>query len=195
MRQQFSYEWYADEKDVLIRLKQGDKKAFERIFNEYYHRVYHFALSTLYEKTFAEDITQSVFVALWQHRENIDVDKKIGSYIYTIAKNQVYRQTEKIVIHNRYKEYVQNLSVSYEDLESNLDNKFLSRIIDDLIQELPPARRVIFLLSRKENLSNGEIAEKLSISTKTVETQIRRSMLFLKKRLQYYLSLFFLFFI
>lgn len=186
---------YSDEKDVLILLKKGDKKAFERIFNAYYHQVYHFALSTLYEKTFAEDITQSVFVALWQHRESIDADKKIAAYIYTIAKNQVYRQTEKILIHNRYKEYVQNMPVLYEDLESNLDNKFLARIIDDLIQELPPARRTIFLLSRKENLSNCEIAEKLSISTKTVETQIRRSILFLKKRLQYYLSLIFLFFI
>lgn len=75
------------------------------------------------------------------------------------------------------------------DIEEDLNNRFLENILSEFIEKLPSERRKIFLLSRKENLSNKEIASRLNISEKTVETQIRRSLIFLREKMKYYLNI------
>ncbi len=174
-------------KAILERLKNGDSKAFEVIFNEYYDKIYHFVLSTLFNKIFAEDITQATLIALWEHRDSIDSDRNIESYLFTIAKNKVYRQTERLILKSKYLDFVttNQLDITeYIAIEEKVNNDLLKKIIYELIQELPPARREIFLLSHREHLSNKKIAEQLSLSEKTVETQIRRSIIFLKSKLK-----------
>lgn len=76
----------------------------------------------------------------------------------------------------------------YKDIEEDVNSRFLENILSELIEKLPSDRRRIFLLSRKDHLSNKEIASRLHISEKTVETQIRRSLIFLKEKMKYYLN-------
>lgn len=173
----------------MLRLKSGDPKAFESIFNKYYNQIYTFALNTLYDKTFAEDTAQSAFLTLWEHRHEIDEEKNIASFLYTIAKNKVYRQTERLLLKLKHEEYVKETRSTSFDIEDDVNSSFLENILSELIGELPPARREIFVMSRKQHFTNREIARKLSISEKTVETQIRRSLLFLKEKMQYYLTI------
>lgn len=176
--------------DILYRLTKGDPDAFEAIFWKYNTRVHSFIMSTLYDKTLAQDLTQNVFLSVWEHRESIDISKNFSAYIYTIAQNLVYRQTEKMLLANRYEEYVQKFQPVHEvSVEENLDYLFLEKLIAELIEQLPPSRREIFQLSRRQGLSNKEIAQKLSISEKTVETQITRSIHFLKKHLKPHVAL------
>lgn len=171
--------------DILYRLTKGDSDAFEAIFWKYNDRVYSFILSTLFDKTLAQDLTQNVFLSVWEHRATIDISKNFSSYIYTIAQNMVYRQTEKKLLASRYAEYVQKFqSVDEMSTEEAIDYQFLEKLITELIDQLPPSRREIFLLSRRNGMSNKEIAQKLSISEKTVENQITHSIHFLKKRLK-----------
>lgn len=175
---------------ILYRLTKGDSNAFEAIFWKYNARVYNFIMSTLYDKTLAQDLTQNVFLSIWEHRATIDPSKSFSAYIYTIAQNLVYRQTEKMLLASRYEEYVQKFqSVTEISAEETLDYQFLEKLIAELIEQLPPSRREIFLLSRRQGLSNKEIAQKLSISEKTVETQITRSIHFLKKHLKPHVAL------
>lgn len=172
---------------ILECLKSGDIKSYEAIFNKYYEQIYKFVLLTLFDKTFAEDITQSTFLALWEYRENIDVRKDVKNYLFTIAKNKVFRQTERLILKSKYLDFVtkNQLDITeYIAIEEKVNNDLLKKIIYELIQELPPARREIFLLSHREHLSNKKIAEQLSLSEKTVETQIRRSLIFLKSKLR-----------
>ncbi|WP_158602624.1 RNA polymerase sigma-70 factor [Proteiniphilum sp. X52] len=177
---------------ILHLLREGDEKAFEYIFHYYYNQIYTFVLNTLFDKTFAEDITQSVFISLWEKRETIDTETNIVPYLYTIARNHVYRQTEKLLLKYRYEQYQQEKAQENSDIEADVNSRFLENILSELIGKLPADRRRIFLLSRKENLSNKEIASRLQISEKTVETQIRRSLIFLREKMKYYLnSLFF----
>ncbi|MCL2649746.1 MAG: RNA polymerase sigma-70 factor [Candidatus Azobacteroides sp.] len=175
---------------TLNRLKQGEAKAFETIFKKYNAKVYNFVLATLYDKNLAEDITQAIFLSIWEHRENIDSQKKFESYLFKISRNMVYRQTEKMLLAYRYEEYVK-MNVSGEDssMEENLEANSLEDFIMELINKLPDARRKIFLLSLKKELSNKEIAEQLSISEKTVETQIRRSLEYLRKKLKTHITM------
>ena len=78
--------------------------------------------------------------------------------------------------------HVENTSI-----EEDINNRFLENILSEFIEKLPSERRKIFLLSRKENLSNKEIASQLNISEKTVETQIRRSLVFLREKMKNYI--------
>ncbi|WP_286832899.1 MULTISPECIES: RNA polymerase sigma-70 factor [unclassified Proteiniphilum] len=174
---------------TLRLLQEGDEKAFEHIFHFYYNQVYTFVLNTLFNKTFAEDITQTVFITLWEKRETIDPDTNIAPLLYTIAKNHVYRQTEQLLRKYKYEQTQQEIMPEESNPEEDVNNLFLEKILSELIEKLPTARRKIFLLSRKENLSNKDIASRLNISEKTVETQIRRSLIFLNEKLKHYLNL------
>lgn len=174
---------------TLRLLQKGDEKAFEYFFNHYYDQVYLFVLKTLFDKTFAEDITQSVFITLWEKRETLDTETDITPFLYTVARNHVYRQTEKLILKYKYEQYQQEIMREGYDVEADVNSRFLENILSEFIEKLPDRRRKIFLLSRKDNLSNKEIASRLNISEKTVETQIRRSLIFLKDKMKYYLNM------
>jgi len=94
---------------TLQRLKTGDVDAFESIFRIYNGKIYHFVMATLFDKSLAEDITQSVFLSLWEHRQEINPEKNFQAYLYTIAKNRVYRETEKRVLASGYEEHIKKL--------------------------------------------------------------------------------------
>lgn len=179
------------EHSVLLQLRKGDTQAFEIVFRTYYKYIYAFVSNTLYNKIYAKDITQSVFMSLWEHRQEIDPDKNIGNLLYTMAKNRVYRQTERLLLQNKYQDYVRENPTDNSEIEDEIDNHFFKKIISVIIEELPPARKAIFLLSWKKGLSNKEIAQQLLLSEKTVDTQIRRSLLFLKEKIKYYLIIVF----
>ena len=79
---------------VLRRLKEGDETAFESIYWKYNSHVFNFINSLLYDRVLSEDITQSVFMKIWERRESIDLDKGFDAYLFTIARNMVYKETE-----------------------------------------------------------------------------------------------------
>jgi RNA polymerase sigma-70 factor (family 1) len=176
--------------DILYRLKNGDPDAFEVIFWQYNAKVHNFVMSILYDKSMAQDITQSVFLSVWEHHAQIDISKNFSSYIFTIAQNQVYRCTEKALLSYNYQEHVKKSQVRLDvEIEDNIDYQFLERLIWELIDKLPSSRKEIFMLSRKQGLSNKEIAQRLSISEKTVETQITRSIHYLRKHINPHVAL------
>ena len=136
---------------ALRLLREGDEEAFEYIFHQYYNQVYTFVLNTLFDKTFAEDITQSVFISLWEKRKTIDTEVNIAPFLYTIARNHVYRQTEQLLLKYKYEQYQQENVQESSDIEADVNSRFLENILSELIEKLPSDRRRIFLLSRKES--------------------------------------------
>jgi RNA polymerase sigma-70 factor (ECF subfamily) len=177
------------DKRILHTLKQGDGHAFEIVFSEYYAKIYHFALATLYDKSLAEDITQNVFLSVWEHRKQIETEKNFSAYLFTIAKNLVYNETKKLLVEFHYENYVKR-TLQEEDYspEEQLEANSLEELIVQLIEKLPEARKKVILLHFTEDLSNKEIAEKLSISEKNVEMQIRRSLNYIRKHLKDYIA-------
>jgi RNA polymerase sigma-70 factor (ECF subfamily) len=174
---------------VLHALKQGDSHAFEAVFSRYYAKIYHFALAALYNKSLAEDITQNVFLSVWENRKRIVTEKNFSAYLFTIAKNLVYDETKKRVLDFRYEDYVKR-TLHEEDYssEEKLEANSLEGLIIQLIEKLPEARRKVIMLHFTEDLSNKEIAAKLSISEKNVEMQIRRSLAYIRKHLKDYVT-------
>lgn len=172
------------DKNTLGRLQKGDEAAFDAIYWEYSSWVYNFILSTLHDPSVAEDITQSVFLKIWERREHIDPDKGFESYLFTIARHLVYRETEQRFQTEAVLQNIQDKIPHSDELtEEMIDVESLRQYIASLVDQLPPARRRIYQMSRVEHLSNKEIANRLSISEKTVETQLYRSLSFLKEKL------------
>ena len=170
--------------NLLIDLKNGDEKAFETLFWEYNQHVYHFVYSLLYDKSMAADLTQNVFLKIWEKHETIDPEQNFDAYLFTIARNLVYKETENRLLSEKLTESLQRQLSDVDSLmEERIDAESLREYINSLIEELPPSRREIFRLSRPDHLSYREIAERLSISEQTVETQLSRALRFLRDRL------------
>ena len=172
------------DKHLLIKLRDGDEKAFESLFGEYNEHIYNFILSIFHDDSASEDITQNVFLKIWERHEYIDIDLNFESYIFTIARNFAYKEMELRLVSQKLSDSIAEQLID-ENLftEERIDSESLRKYIHDLVEELPDARRRIFQLSRYEHLSNKEIAIRLSISEKTVETQMTRALRFLRSRL------------
>lgn len=171
-------------KDILIRLKNGDKTAFESVYWTYNSYIFNFISSLLYDKSLAEDLTQNVFLKIWEKHETIDPAQAFDAYLFTIARNLVYKDSESRLLFETATVALNRQPFESDSLmEEKIEAESLREYIDSLIEQLPPARKNIFQLSRQKHLSNKEIAEKLSLSEKTVETQLYRALQFLKQRL------------
>ena len=171
-------------KNILLRLSNDDEKAFEFIYWKYNAHVYNFAKSLLYSPKIAQDITQNVFLKIWEKRHEINPEQNFNAYLFTIARNMVYKETEqKLLAEQSLRQLQEEEDVLDMSTIQTLDYHFTEELCRSLVEELPPARREIFKLSRFERLSNKEIALRLSISERTVETQLYRATRFLKRKL------------
>ena len=172
------------EKSTLRALKKGQIKEFEKIYRLYNGWVYHFICAIIKNSNIAKDLTQDVFLLIWDKRENINCDENFEGYLFKISKNMVYHYIKRELLLQNYlgkREEIEDGNISY--IENDLDTKFFEDYIMKLINELPEARRRIFILYWKADMSYREIATRLSISEKTVSTQVQRSIHFLRARM------------
>ena len=178
-----------EESKLLIALAAGNFEAFGILYEKYYQPLYLFALRLSKNPHEAEELVQSVFVSIWEVRQNIDSTKSFSSYLFSIARNRFYDMLRKRVTESCYVDYVlhQDRPTS-EDIEKQIEDREINDIIHQLLQKVPERRREIFRMSRDEDLSYKQIAEKLQISENTVDTQIRNTLNFLRKELPKYLK-------
>ena len=168
----------------LQRLKQGNGKAFEAIYRKYAGRVYHFFLSLLRDDFTAEDLTQNVFLKIWERRKGIDPDGHFEAYLFTIARHMLVRESEKRLREECLKEVLRKRGEEADvSAEQRMDVESLRSYIDTLIERFPSARKQVFLLSRVHHLTNREIAGRLSVSERTVEAHLYQALRFLKDKL------------
>ena len=134
--------------DLLKRLKAGEEKAFEDLYWTYSPQVYNFINSLLFDKSLAEDLTQNVFLKIWEKHEQIELELGITAYLFTIARHLVFKETEfRLSQHATL--HVENIDLSDNSKEEQQHEvNSLLEYIDHLIENLPPARREIFRLSR-----------------------------------------------
>ncbi|PCJ91967.1 MAG: RNA polymerase sigma-70 factor [Flavobacteriaceae bacterium] len=171
-----------EDNTVLIKqLKKGNEKAYSHLLNCYHHRLCVYADSLINDKDVAEDIVQNVFVRIWEKRNNLKTDFSIKSFLYKSVFNEFIDQNRKRKsVTALEKKYIDALDSIVKEDNAALEKLFL--MVQKEIQTLPPKCRMIFLLSKKEGLSNIEIAEHLDLSIKTIESHITKAFSILRKK-------------
>jgi len=171
--------------DILILLKAGSKHAFEELYNRYSGKIYRFVLKiTNGNAWLSEELVQRTFIKVWEKRAQLDLDKSVLSWMCTIAKNMMLNELEHQTVEYVYREYfLQNAEYADCAVDKAVEASMLETFIDELTERLPPARKKIFLLSRKEGFSVKEISEYLNLAPTTIQTQLTKALEFIKKHL------------
>lgn len=165
---------YNRQSDVFLveELRNGNREAYASLFYRYYPAVTAFCCGILKDRAAAEDIAQEVFLSLWDHRGKIwCTDGSLRHFLFKASKNRVIDYLKSRYIRSRGPIEDQNVlsSASSDNLASfNLVHSSIARQVN----EMPPKRRDVFLLSRVESLSRKEIAERMDISEATVKKHI-----------------------
>lgn len=175
-----------DEVKELSSLKSGSDKAFETIYKRYSGKLYNFIMTISQGDTYmAEEIVQSTFIKLWEVRQQIEPERSILSYLSTIAKNMLMNKYQRQTVEFLYQQLLLKEQPAYDtSTEKETDRKWLEEYMDELIEQLPPSRKQIFILRRKKELSTREIAEIMHISVSTVETQLSLATKFIRKQFE-----------
>ena len=174
------------EEKELTALKNGSYQAFEAIYKRYAGKLYNFIMTLSHGDCYmAEEIVQSVFIKLWEVHREIDPEKSILSFLSVIAKNMLINKYQRQTMEYLYQEFVQNEEPACDTImEKEIDAKWLEQFIDELIEQLPPSRKRIFILSRKKYLSTKQIAKIMQISVSTVEMQLWLAVKFIRKHFE-----------
>ncbi len=170
-----------EDKKLIEELISGNEAAFDEIFRIYYRRLVYFSMNVLKNKDSAEEVIQDLFVKLWEKKDKLEFKVSIKAYLYRAVYNnsvQYFKKQQRFV--NNDFELAEELSAGFNDI---LEQTELEERIYQTIEQLPDKCKEIFKLKRFDDLKNREIAEKLKISIKTVETQMTRALKFLTKNL------------
>ncbi|MDN3582786.1 RNA polymerase sigma-70 factor [Mucilaginibacter flavus] len=177
------YQMWPDAK-LLDLLRLDDREAFEILYNKYSAKLFHAAYNLFRDSDVCDDLVQELFIDLWTKRHQLNI-ASLEAYLKVAIRHRViyYIRTKKATLDL---EVVDELIEKYT-ADSKLLQNDISQLLETNVAQLPEKCRQIFTLSRKEYLSNKEIASRLNISIKTVENQMTIALRYLRTGLTDYL--------
>ncbi|MDO4164290.1 MAG: RNA polymerase sigma-70 factor [Bacteroides sp.] len=163
--------------------EQQKRRKFEQFFILTFPKVKAFAWKVLGSKDDAEDVAQDVFVKLWDCPEIWENQDTWNGYIYTMVRNAIYDFLKHKSIEENYQEQLaaKERPLTEPDFQSQLYADEIALLVELALDNMPEQRRKIFVMSRKQGLSNQEIADTLDLSVRTVEHHIYLALQQLKK--------------
>lgn len=176
------------------RIARGDESALAELFHQHYSSLCRTAFRILGTKQqhSVEDVVQEVFLTLWRRREQLAVQDSMAAYLHRAVVNRSLNFLRDRKILPTEAPTDESLDADLSDALEQLEAAELETAISQAIDGLPERTRLVFVLSRFELLSQREIAERMSISTKTVENQMSRALRLLRQSLSRFLLFFLL---
>lgn len=186
-----------DELFIIQKMTSGDMDSFKYFFDKYYDDLCNFVNIYLRDKVLAEEIVQDIFVYFWENKEKLKINRSVKSYLYSASRFKSLNLLRDTKTRKRLVENMERTEFIQPDQaeDSVIDSVEFRKIIEAAIDQLTPKCREIFLLSKNQELSNKEIAERLGISVKTVENQMTIALKKLREFLLPFRSKIFLLFI
>ena len=171
-------------------LSVGDITAFEMLFRTYYQPLCNYAFTFLQDKEDAEEIVQSTFLLVWEKRETLAIRTSVKPYLYAMVRNACLNVIKHEKIKQRFVgEEIALAQRSHDSVAQTVASNELEYRIKVAMEELPEQCRLVFKLSRFEELKYAEIAEQLSISVKTVENHMGKALKIMREQLKDFLPL------
>lgn len=170
---------------LFKKIKKGDEGAFEKLFRRYYKPLMRFIWGYVKSEAIAEELVQELFARIWEKRTALTIRSSIKSYLYSAGRNMSldYLKHQEVVQEWANEKKALHMDKPHDTkIDKTLHNKMLLEEVEKAIISLPERRRLIFILSRYEDMTYKEIAEFLEISVNTVETQMGRALATLRER-------------
>lgn len=174
--------------------QQDGEKAIDWLFRKYYSYLCKVVFKIIPDTNLVEDLVQEVFFEVWKKKGQIKINTSMKAYLRRSAVNRSlnYIRDQKIKFENEDK--LPFLDSREATIAQKIEAEDLKVLIDEFIDELPERCRIVFVLSRFEDMSYREIAQELDISVKTVENQVSKALKYLRKALGPYVQFFWLLF-
>lgn len=173
-------------------IRNGDTDAFELFYRMEFSNIVHFIYSYTYDIRNAEDLAQEVFSILWEKRNLLNPEKNLRSFVFRIARNRTLNALKEKKLFadiNALKQIDEDiLALEDPSMEEMIDSLGLQKLIEKIYAQLPDSARLSFEMSRKEGLTNKEIAEFQGLSVKAIEYHIKVSLKIFRKKLKEYLG-------
>ncbi len=177
---------------LITKIQASDQSAFTELYNLFHKKIYCFILKYVRSEEMAKELTQMLFIKIWEKRKMLSTKKSVESQLFIVARNltidELRRMSRQETLKETYKKF--NPSSIYS-LEEDLRYSELQNQVQNVIDQLPAKRKKIYQMSREEGLSYRQISSQLDISSKTVETQIRLALKTLRTKLTSFLHLLF----
>lgn len=165
--------------EEALTLLAGEEKVayqvFKELYDEYAESIYVAARQFLRSSEMAKDLVQEVFTAIWTRRTQLTAVNNFESYLYGMAKNMAYDLIKKALKQELARqEFTALMEVS--------DNRAIEKYghqLEEIVEQMPPKRKLIFRMAKIEGLRYDVIAERLKISTHTVNHNITQALKFI----------------
>ncbi|MCR9288092.1 MAG: RNA polymerase sigma-70 factor [Bacteroidetes bacterium] len=181
------------DKQILKLLVKDPDRAIDLLFRSYYSFLCKSIYRIIPDKNKVEDLAQDVFYEIWRKRDHFHINTSLKAYLRRAGMNKAlnFIRDQKI----KWDDAEELNFLESENIGANekLEANELQTEIELAINDLPERCRIIFSLSRFEEMTYQQIADELGISIKTVENQISKALKVLRKKLGQYLSVVLLF--
>lgn len=155
---------------ILVRVAAGDQSAFNTLFETYHQRIYSFAFFLTHSELLAEEVTQEIFIKIWNHRSELLELNFFDAWLKTVIRNHCYTflnrlAKEKIILDEINKQETTELNTT----EDKIFFYDYSTLLKRALNRLPKQQRKVFILSRQEGVKNEDIAKMMNLSINTVK--------------------------
>jgi len=172
----------AEDALLLQQLSEGNKSAFNILYDKYWKQVFDAAYKRLNDVDSSQDIAQEVFTQLWIRGSQIRIDN-LPAYLYVAARNTVFKFLEKQGRYTSIPELVNQIEDPLDRADADIIFTEFLKAFNLLTDALPPQQRIIFKMRFEEDLSSQQIADRLLISPKTVRNQLGKALATLRTSL------------
>ena len=160
---------------IFARIKDGDERAFERVFRAFYRPLCDYAVTLLGSEEDAEDVVQDLFTRVWADRQGMEVQESVKSYLFTAVRFGALNVLKRRAVEQKHSA---SLAEFIEDLQRQDYSEEETRRVEsikEVLQTLPAQCRTVFTMSCLEGKKYSEIAAKLGITVNTVKSHVAKA--------------------
>ena len=173
MDEEISYK----EKKLLEQVARGSETAFRLLYDIHHQRIYSFALFLTHSEVLAEEVTQEIFIKIWNHRTELSEIRQFDAWLKTLVRNQCYTFLNRLAKERLILQEINEQNTEGSNFtEENILFSDYSRLLQQLLDRLPEQQRKVFILSRQEGIKHEEIARQMGLSINTIKSHMKAAL-------------------
>ena len=171
--------------ELITRLQNDDKEAFNELYQKYHSALYYNILKLTRDAIVTEDIVQEVFITLWEKRYDLNVEQGIAGWLFVVSYNRSISYLKRKLKESIAQTVLQQNIESTTNAGNSLENTQIS-ILEKAIEQLSPQKRRVFELCKLQRRTYAEVADELQISKHTVKEYLSGAVISIKNYIEQY---------